>query len=94
MQRISVECGLGEGMFEDNHDDVDGEGVKEFYLDSLYIFQLGMLLSESINAIWRSTKWIIHWNCDGRLESVPWENEPVVHDKDDDCDDCDKAWWW
>ena len=39
--------------FRDNHDDVDGDGVKEFYLDSLYIFQFGMLLSESINAIWK-----------------------------------------
>ena len=51
-----MECGLGEGLFGDEHDDVDGDGVKEFYLDSLYIFQFGMLLSESINAIWKSTK--------------------------------------
>ena len=39
--------------FRDNHGDVDGDGVKEFYLDSLYIFQFGMFLSESINAIWK-----------------------------------------
>ena len=39
--------------FGDEHDDGDGDGVKEFYLDSLYIFQFGMLSSESINAIWK-----------------------------------------
>ena len=48
-----MECGLGEGLFGDEHDDVDGDGVKEFYLDSLYIFQFGMFLLESINAIWK-----------------------------------------
>ena len=51
-----MECGLGEGLFGDEHDDVDGDGVKEFYLDSFYIFQFGMLLSESINAIWKEYK--------------------------------------
>ena len=48
-----MECELGEGLFGDEHGDVDGDGVKEFYFDSLYIFQFCMFLSESINAIWK-----------------------------------------